>query len=250
MKTQKIKNPLRRRILRELLGDWKKYLVVSLFLILTIGFVSGMYVANESMMTASNNGIVEYKLEHGHFELKSKADAKLLEAIAHGDKADAQEKYELNDLDFRSVPVTVYENFYHNEDEDNNNDGTIDGTVRVYKKTDNINLGCVLDGRLPQTENEIAIDRMHADNVGVQVGEKITVGEKEWNVVGLIAYVNYSTLHEKSTDFMFDALTFDVAMVTEEGFARFETPIHYAYAWQYVNVAADEKEEKNCRMIL
>ena len=40
MKKQKIKNPLRRRVLRELLGDWKKYLVVSLFLILTIGFVS------------------------------------------------------------------------------------------------------------------------------------------------------------------------------------------------------------------
>lgn len=42
-----------RRIPRELLGDWRKYLVVSLFLILVIGFVSGMYVANESMMTAA-----------------------------------------------------------------------------------------------------------------------------------------------------------------------------------------------------
>ena len=44
MKKKKIKNPLIRRIPRELLGDWKKYLVVALFLILTIGFVSGMYV--------------------------------------------------------------------------------------------------------------------------------------------------------------------------------------------------------------
>lgn len=50
MKKKKIKNPLIRRIPRELTGDWKKYLVVSLFLILMIGFVSGMYVANESMM--------------------------------------------------------------------------------------------------------------------------------------------------------------------------------------------------------
>ena len=50
MKKKRIKNPLIRRIPRELTGDWKKYLVVSLFLILMIGFVSGMYVANESMM--------------------------------------------------------------------------------------------------------------------------------------------------------------------------------------------------------
>ena len=41
MKKKKIKNPLIRRIPRELTGDWKKYLVVSLFLILMIGFVSG-----------------------------------------------------------------------------------------------------------------------------------------------------------------------------------------------------------------
>ena len=33
MKKKKIKNPLIRRIPRELLGDWKKYLVVALFLI-------------------------------------------------------------------------------------------------------------------------------------------------------------------------------------------------------------------------
>ena len=53
---KKVKNPLIRRVSRELLGDWRKYLIVSLFLILVIGFVSGMYVANESMMTAARAG--------------------------------------------------------------------------------------------------------------------------------------------------------------------------------------------------
>lgn len=62
-------NPLTRRIPRELAGDWRKYLVVFLFLVLTIGFVSGMYVANESMMRASVDGVTTYKLEYGHFEL-------------------------------------------------------------------------------------------------------------------------------------------------------------------------------------
>ena len=168
------------------------------------------------------------------------------EIVAEVDEeyADAEEKYELNDPDFEPVPVTVYENFYRNEDEDNNNDGTMDGTVRVYAKTEGINLACVLDGRLPERSNEIAIDRMHADNVGVQVGDTITLGKKEWNVVGLIAYVNYSTLHEKNTDFMFDALKFNVAMVTEDGFAELQKPVHYAYAWQYNHTPVDEKEEK------
>ena len=86
----KIKNPLRKRVVRELLGDWRKYLVVFLFLVLTIGFVSGMYVANESMMSANRSGAEKYKLEYGHFELQSQADDALLSAIAAGDKADVK----------------------------------------------------------------------------------------------------------------------------------------------------------------
>lgn len=71
-----------------------------------------------------------------------------------------------------------------------------------------------MDGSFPEKEDEIAIDRMHADNVGIKVGDEITVGEEKYQVVGLIAYVNYSTLHEKSTDLMFDALKFNVAMIS------------------------------------
>lgn len=361
MKKKKVRNPLIKRIPKELLGDWKKYLVVFLFLVLTIGFVSGMYVANESMMTAASEGKVRYHREDGHFELDKEADAALITAIETGDKADvkqyyldkakdelddkfadefddkfksefdqkfktefdskfeaqvkqsimamgldeasaqpmvdaaiesakqdgsyqsaydsayekaydsaydeaydkayeeawdkvqdeiddkyddAKEKYELDDKDFNAHPVTVYENFFRNEDEDYNNDGTLDGTIRVFPQTDYINQACILDGRLPENENEIAIDRMHADNVGAKVGDTIAVSGNEYEVVGLIAYVNYSTLHEKTTDLMFDALKFDVAMVTEDGFDRLSKPIHYSYAWQYTDEPADETEEK------
>lgn len=303
---KQVKNPLVKRIPRELLGDWRKYLVVSLFLILTIGFVSGMYVANGSMMKAAEQGISEYKLEDGHFELSQKADGELLSAIRTGEKADvkqyyldqarkeldensgsgflqkfvnefapvfgaaydeayqkaydkawediqaeidkeyaeAEEKYELNDADFKAVPVSVYENFYRNEEEDHNNDGVADGTVRVYAKNEDINLACLMEGKFPAEETEIAVDRMHADNAGIKVGDTITVGGQTFRVVGLIAYVNYSTLHEKSTDLIFDALKFDVAMVTEEGFERLGKTIHYAYAWQYEETPANEAEEK------
>ncbi|MSS63489.1 ABC transporter permease [Velocimicrobium porci] len=319
MKNKKMKNPLMKRIPKELLGDWRKYLVVSLFLILTIGFVSGMYVANESMMTAADTGVSKYKLEDGHFELNKKADKKLISAIQSGKKAnikqyyldkakqkfekefkkkftkkfnaqfgaqlaqakqtgiyqaaydkaydkayqeaydkawakvlkkinkkyaDAEEKYELNAPDFKAVPVKIYETFYRNEEEDYNNDGTSDGTIRIYAKTDNINQACLMEGNFPSKKNEIAIDRMHADNVGIKVNDIITVGGQSYKVVGLIAYVNYSTLHEKSTDLMFDALKFDVAMVTEQGFERLNQTIHYTYAWKYNHTPKNEQIEK------
>ena len=430
---KKVRNPLIRRIPRELRGDWKKYLVVFLFLVLTIGFVSGMYVANESMMTAAKTGVDQYKREDGHFELNKKADASLINAIESGKKADvkayytdkaqkelddkfdsefnkefsdkfndefekefsdqfdsefkakfdeqfdsmvkaqfdarfpdifaeqfraqfgvefdkkfmamtgmqpdsqsplyqsmynqayeqayaeayeqayatayeeayqtakqsqyaeayktaydeaystahdeaydtayseayekaypeaydealnkikdeiddkyadAEEKYKLDDPDFKEVRVNVYENFFRNEEEDYNNDGTTDGTIRIYVRNDNVNEACLIEGAFPQTSDEIAIDRMHADNVGVKVGDTVTVSGETYRVTGLIAYVNYSTLHEKTTDIMFDAIKFDVAMVTDGGFARLHKTIHYAYAWRYVNKPADDIEEK------
>lgn len=85
---------------------------------------------------------------------------------------------------------------------------------------------------------------MHADNVGIKTGDTITVGDKKFKVVGQLAYVNYATLHEKSTDLMFDALKFDVAMVTQEGFDRLTANVHYTYAWKYQDAPADEAEEK------
>lgn len=260
---KKMKNPLIKRIPKELLGDWRKYLIVSLFLILVIGFVSGMYVANESMMTAASTGETKYKLEDGHFELTEAADEALLSSICSGEKADvkayytaeakaepdekyadAEKTYKLNDPAFQPVPVEVYENFYRNESEDHNHDGAADGTVRVYAKTEEVNLACLMDGRFPETAEEIAVDRMHADNVGIAVGDSITVGGQSYRVVGLLAYVNYATLHEKSTDLMFDALKFDVAMVTKDGFDRLNASVHYAYAWHCKTKAADEKQQK------
>ena len=237
-------NPLIKRIPKELIGDWKKYLIVFAFLVLTIGFVSGMYVANESMMKAADESATKYEREDGHFEWSEKADSDLIKDVESGEQVDMSAITGKEEEDASDVPVIIYENFFRNEKEDNNNDGKNDGTVRVFAKTDNINLACVLDGRLPENENEIAVDRMHADNVDMKVGDTIRVGGEKFEVVGLIAYVNYSTLHEKTTDLMFDAIKFDVAMVTDEGFDRLGESIHYAYAWKYKDAPADEKEEK------
>ena len=56
-----MKNPLHKRYLRELKQDAGKYLVLFLFLTLTIGFVSGFQVADSSMTTVSYTHLDVYK---------------------------------------------------------------------------------------------------------------------------------------------------------------------------------------------
>jgi putative ABC transport system permease protein len=162
---KKIKNPLKKRILRELRGDWAKYFVISVFMILIIGFVAGMYVANHSMIVSYNEGISSNKLEDGHFELLDKATDDLISNIEGNSKR----------------PVEVYEQWFKegkekaDEDSVSTNDKDKESDVRIFKVRSKVNLADIFSGRLPEKVDEIAIDRMHADNRGIKIGDTLKV---------------------------------------------------------------------------
>ena len=69
-----MKNPLRKRLLRELKSEIGKYLVIFLLLMATIGFVSGFLVADGSMIKAYNESFEKYNIEDGNFRLAKKAN--------------------------------------------------------------------------------------------------------------------------------------------------------------------------------
>lgn len=337
-----MKNPLIKRVPRELKSDWHKYLVIIVFMVVMIGVISGMYVGHDSMLAAVYGGRETLNLEDGRFELAKRASQSLLDDLSVGEMADVRqyyidkgmkeadkevakaieenlteevnsaieeavraqcaaygitdeemikaqidaaieenfdeamkearetdefkkaveeaydeaheevtktvneewdevaERYSLNVDDFKSVPMTIFEHFYREEAEDYNNDGTEDANIRIYKSDSTIDMASFNEGRAPKLDTEIAIDRMHASNVGVKIGDTITVGGKEFKVVGLLSFANYLTLHEHNTDLMFDSFGFDVAMVTPEAFKRLTSRIHYNYAYQYETEPEDK----------
>lgn len=354
-------DPLRKRVWKDMLRDWKRYLMICLMLIVTIGFVSGLYVANNSMLNAMENSVVDMKRENGHFQLSKIADDATIKAIETGELADVPsvyrehaykeaadevekavnekieeaveeqvksaikaqvtasvdeqiaaaklpdaqrdsminsaydtaiaenydkdfgeavktakdsddykkalsdamdeakkeidkeiddnyddlaERYGLNDK-FDAVPVTLHELFYKDTDETLPSDNDYSGTIRVYSERRDIDLYDILDGRAPQNDNEIIVDRMHADNADIKVGDTLCVNGIEFKVVGLAAFVDYSALYQNNTDTMFDSLTFDVGMTTDEGFERISSKTVANYAFTYNTKPADETEEKN-----
>lgn len=224
------RNPLNKRVLYELLGDWRKYSIIGILLILIIGFVSGMYVANHSMILTFKGAKKKYRIEDGHFELKNKPNSEFLSSVEQGEK----------------VPVTIFENFYKDVKEkrlkkDNGEAKTDIGTIRIYKIRDKFNKGDLLKGRWPKNNNEIAIDRMHADNVKIKLNEKIKVNDKKYKVVGLFSLSDYQCLFEKPTDIMFDAIGFDVGIVKAEEFDKIVGSIHYNYSYIYSTKPGNNK---------
>ena len=215
-----MKNPLRKRLLRELKSEIGKYLVIFLLLMATIGFVSGFLVADGSMIKAYNESFEKYNIEDGNFRLAKKANR-------------AQKKT------IQSFGVTLYDNFYAEEKLTN------DSTLRIFKNREEINRACLMEGAMPENMGEIAIDRMYADNNEIHVGDVLSSGSRSWTVTGLIALSDYSCLFSNNNDSMFDSVKFGVSVVTEDEFNTFsEDELNFSYSWKYIQAPVDDAEEK------
>ena len=214
------KNPLHKRLLREMKTELGKYIVIFILLVTTIGFVSGFLVADNSMLLAYNDGFQKYNIEDGHFVTEKKMNRAQLKSVAASGN-------------------TVYEMFFAEESLDNGS------TMRIYKKRDKVNGVCLMEGELPVQPDEIAIDRMYADNNGLKVGDTIHNGIKSWKITGLVALSDYSCLFSDNNDTMFDSLKFGVGIVTEENFPSYtKEDLTWCYAWKYPEKPADDVQEK------
>ena len=152
-----MRNPLHKRLPRELFGEIGRYLVIFLFMTLTIGFVSGFLVAANSLMAAYDDSFTKYNIEDGHFELTNKPKTTLLEKL-------------------EQEGVDIYELYFKDVDADLNGDGEKDATIRVYRPRNEVNGICLMEGAFPVTASEVAIDRMFADNNKLTLGDSIKVG--------------------------------------------------------------------------
>ena len=141
-----MKSPLRKRLPRELKGEFGKYLVVFILMVATIGLVSGFLVADGSMIHAYNEGFEKYNIEDGNFRLG--------ERLYRGQKEAIEEE-----------GVKVYENYYI---EDSLSNGS---TMHFFKNRTDVNKVCLMEGKLAEKTGEIAIDRMYADNNKLKVGD-------------------------------------------------------------------------------
>ena len=217
-----MKNPLRKRILRELRDELGKYLVIFLLLTATIGFVSGFLVADGSMLAAYEEGFSSYNIEDGYFDLAQKANKAQVKTI-------------------QGWGVQLYENFYVEKPLTNGS------TLRVFAPREQVDRVCLMSGSLPQTADEVAIDRMYADNNGLAPGDTLeTEDGRHWTVSGLVALSDYSCLFSDNNDSMFDSVKFGVGIVTKDCFDALGTDqLTYHYAWKYDDPSADKADQQD-----
>lgn len=216
---KRIKNPMGKRLPRELTQSFGKYMVIFLFIFLTIAMVSGFLVADISLKTAYDKSFEKYNIEDGHFSSLVRIDDALIEKLENKEK------------------IEVFENFYSDKE-------TEDGdTIRIYKIRDKVNQAEILKGEFPSSISEIAIDRLYAENNDISVGNRIKIGDRTYKVSGFTALSDYSALFKNNADMMFDANKFGVALVIDQEFESFQlNDTNFCYAWTNNDSKLSESE--------
>lgn len=213
-----MKNPLRKRLPRELKSEFGKYFVIFFLMFATIGLVSGYLVAGNSMVAAYDETFEKYNIEDGNLRLAEKANKALIKELENNE-------------------ITLYDNFYVDDAMENST------TLRIFANRTEVNTVCLMDGVMPTAYDEIGLDRMYAVNNNITIGDTLSDGTNTFRVTGLIALPDYSCLFQDNNDSMFDAQKFGVSIVTAESFARFsESDLTWSYSWKYDAPPADDAE--------
>lgn len=248
-----MRNPLWRRIPKELKGELGKYIVIFLFMVITTGMVSGFMVAGESMKKTYDNTFDKYNVEDGHFDLSDEASDNMKGNIE-------DEGVKLYDMSYYELPMSkigsdsdgnsgnVEGNAETKDDTVNSvNDAADDGgrTLRIFAPRHDVNKMCLMDGEFPVGTDEIAIDRMYAVNNDIEIGDDIKAGDKVYSVCGFVALSDYSTMFQNNNDTMFDATIFGIAVVSNEEFDDLpEKNKTWSYSWMYDDGMPDEENDE------
>ena len=201
--------PLTRRLPRELRHNLGKYVGIFLLMCASIALTSGFLLAAHSISVIIDGMRDEYAIEDGRFTTSFEATEAQLDAAR--DAADGV------------GGVDVYENFsvdarFRKAEGD---DGT-SRTLRTYAHRTEVDLAAYCEGRVPEADDEVAVDRVFATNNGLSVGDEVSLTGRTYTVVGIMTQPDSQALFADNSDFTVNTITYGVAEVSQAGLRALE----------------------------
>lgn len=202
-----MRNPLHKTLKKEFLRNRSRYISLSLVLILMIGVVTGFLSVAYSAKELLIKDQISSKVEDGQLALRDRMDVKTKTKL-------------------EALGLKVYEQFYTEQSVSR------DTMVRVYRKRFDINRATLHEGRMPNKQTEIALDRLFALKNGYNIRDTIHMSGKSMTITGLISVPDYTSLIQKNSDMMMDPIHFGIAIVTDTGFQTLSND-RMVYSYSY-----------------
>lgn len=135
-----MRNPLNKRLTRDLKHNSGRYIAVAVIMIASIALLSGFLSTTDAIKEAFQDNRINCKVEDGLFSSYFKVPKEVVTKT-------------------ENLGVNIYENYYSNE-------SVLKGAkLRIYKNRKNVDLATVIEGRLPKGKYEIALDRLFAKTI-------------------------------------------------------------------------------------
>ena len=227
-----MRNPLLRRLPRELRNNIGRYLGMFALLVLAIMFTSGFLMAASSIEAMARGMRERYNVSDLYFVTDFKASDEAIQAVEDLGGTVYEEFY-------RDMPIELPESAYNRD---------IGIQIRVFKnRGEEFDQAIIARGRFPEAVGEIALDRVFCQNHRLQVGDALVVDGHEMELVGIMTFSNATCTFEKNTDFIFNAVSFTEGVVCDE---QFEDLTREGKTYRYVMMLDDREMSLVDRMSL
>lgn len=214
-----MKNPINKRVYRQIKSKPFKVIPIFISLVFIVVFASSFFISQESVKNLYYGQIEKGKVEDGNF------------TTIYELSDDLKEKIE-------NLSLKLYDNFYFEADVKGNK------SLRVFKNRKNINEAQIYEGRLTNSEDEIAISANYARANGLTVNDSLKIGSKKFKITGLFSLPDYSSLLKNRDDLVMDTGYFGVCLLSDSGFKNFSNEkITYNYSY-HTKDDLNEREAK------
>lgn len=182
---------LNKRYFRSIKSNISFYVSSTVLTIMTLFLFFMMNIAGSAIWEFGDDFFETQNVEHANFITYLPISEEEIEEL--------EEEYSVN------MELQYYSNI--------ETDGV---TARVFKKTSEINLYSVTEGRDVETNDEIIISEGYAVFNKISLGDPITIGNKTYTVTGFFQRPDYLYMLQNEGDSYKNVTTFYLAYVTDE----------------------------------
>lgn len=227
-----MKNPLNKRIFRELRSNIGRYGSIFIVMLMTISFISSFFIAQNSVKISYEDSHIKGKIEDGYIEF----DREL--------SRDEEKIFEDNH-------VKAYKNYYLSI---NYKNGKL---IRLYSNREHVNIPAIHRGRPANKDGEVVLNYNYIKENKLSLGGKLYLpayvnGKKPaidgLKIVGSVAFPDYSCLLRRPGDILMDNKDFAVASVNKKTFddlVKDGYGINYIYSYRLEHSSENRKVQSD-----
>lgn len=227
-----MKNPLNKRIFRELRSNIGRYGSIFIVMLMTISFISSFYISQNSVKISYEDSHIKGKIEDGYIEF----DREL--------SRDEEKIFEDNH-------VKAYKNYYLSI---NYKNGKL---IRLYSNREHVNIPAIHRGRSANKDGEVVFNYNYIKENKLSLGGKLYLpayvnGKKPaidgLKIVGSVAFPDYSCLLRRPGDILMDNKDFAVASVNKKTFddlVKDGYGINYIYSYRLEHSSENRKVQSD-----